>query len=408
MNYRLMHKNIPVLAFVLDDATCSILRILEIYHKEHIPVGISVTKGKVDRAALNEWWRGRSIPASRQGIREALQELEVHAPQNLLDKSMGLSLSDQYWICPEASQMNWSDINFFENSFSGDVGNVLFGKGTSETGIDLLSPDNTSDGWLKKRWTIIDGKRCLLKGGSGINRQEPYNEVFAGRLMERLKIPHVTYELVMEDGEPYSVCEDFITPQTELVSAWYIMQTQKKENHTSVYQHYRNCCEHLGIKGVREALDRMMVVDYLIVNEDRHQNNFGVIRNAETLEWLGTAPIYDSGTSLWFQTPTGMITGATPNAACKPFKTRHEEQIKLVSTFDWLERSALYGIEEEFKEIVRKSSFIDEVRCDTICKAIGKRVEMLLSAAESISCKDRVFFAGMDYEVKDDISYQGK
>ena len=66
MNYRLMHKNIPVLAFVLDDATCSILRILEIYHKEHIPVGISVTKGKVDRAALNEWWRGRSIPASRQ------------------------------------------------------------------------------------------------------------------------------------------------------------------------------------------------------------------------------------------------------------------------------------------------------------------------------------------------------
>lgn len=39
----------------------------------------------------------------------------------------------------------------------------------------------------------------------------------------------------------------------------------------------------------------MIVLDYLIVNEDRHQNNFGVVRNAETLEYLGAAPIYDSG-----------------------------------------------------------------------------------------------------------------
>ncbi len=34
----------------------------------------------------------------------------------------------------------------------------------------------------------------------------------------------------------------------------------------------------------------MIVLDYLIANEDRHLNNFGVIRNAETLEWLGFAP----------------------------------------------------------------------------------------------------------------------
>ena len=47
----------------------------------------------------------------------------------------------------------------------------------------------------------------------------------------------------------------------------------------------------------------MIVLDYLIVNEDRHQNNFGVVRNAETLEYLGAAPIYDSGTSLWFDKP---------------------------------------------------------------------------------------------------------
>lgn len=77
MKYCLMHKNIPVLDFILDDATCSILKIGEIHRIEHLPVGLPVTKGHPDRASLNEWWKGRAIPLSRQGIRQALQELEV-------------------------------------------------------------------------------------------------------------------------------------------------------------------------------------------------------------------------------------------------------------------------------------------------------------------------------------------
>ena len=81
------------------------------------------------------------------------------------------------------------------------------------------------------------------------------------------------------------------------------MQTQKKQNHVSVYQRYLNCREVLGIAGAWDALDQMRVVDYLLVNEDRHQNHFGTTRNASTLAWQGAAPVYDSGTSLWFDTP---------------------------------------------------------------------------------------------------------
>ena len=70
---------------------------------------------------------------------------------------------------------------------------------------------------------------------------------------------------------------------------------------------------------MQAALDRMLVLDYLIVNEDRHQNNFGVIRNADTLEYPGAAPIYDSGTSLWFDKPTAMIR-ADAKTVCKPLR----------------------------------------------------------------------------------------
>lgn len=85
----------------------------------------------------------------------------------------------------------------------------------------LMSPDNTSDGWLKKKWTIIGGKRCLIKGGSNPYQQEPLNGVLASKLMGRLggAVSFIPYRLLWEGGMPYSVCDDFITSDTELVTA---------------------------------------------------------------------------------------------------------------------------------------------------------------------------------------------
>lgn len=402
MHYQLMHKELPVVSFVLDDATATILRIVELYHPEHLPVGIACRKGVVDRAALNHWWQGRAIPASRQGLQTALSDLNVTAPQALLEKCFGLSLSDQYWIRPHNSNLCWADVNFFTHSFSDDVGNALLGKRMSSNAISLMSPDNTSDGWLRKKWSIIDGRRCLLKGGSGVTQQEPYNEVFASVLMARLGIPYVQYTLSLQEDYPYSVCPDFITPDTELVSAWHIMQTQKKKNDTSVYQHFMNCCEAMGIPDVKHFIDQMLVADYLLVNEDRHLNNFGAIRNAGTLEWLGAAPLYDSGTSLWFDTPTAMIRGTAARAACKPFKTSHEEQIKLISSFDWIDWSALDGIENEFRAIVADSAFIDSERCNAICCGIALRVKMLRSHAEETN---RIQTDSLAQDVQVDVAF---
>ena len=273
--YTLMHKDIAVADMTIDEATGGIVRVTALHAPAHIPVGVGIVKNSLDRRALNDWWKGRSIPASRLGLKEALLGLGVAHTELLLEKCLGLSLSDQYWIRPLGSTISWSEVNFFDNPFSEDVGQILFGQRTSGDCVSLMSPDNTSDGWLRKKWLIIDGKRYLLKSGSGATQQEPYNEVLASCLMERLHIPHVPYRLVMQDGYPYSLCEDFITAQTELISAWHILQTRKRPNHVSLYQHYVDCAKELGIPGVVPALDQMLVVDYLIANEDRHLNNFG-------------------------------------------------------------------------------------------------------------------------------------
>ena len=401
VSYILMHKRTPVADLQLDSDTGVIRSIGQVYHEAHVPVGIPVKKGAIDRRALNTWWSGRAIPASRDRIRDALEEMNLSSTQLLVEKCLGLSLSDQYWICPAGGGVQWDDVNFFQNTFSDDVGNILFGRGSSSDRVSLMSPDNTSDGWLKKKWAILEGRRCLIKGGSGAIQQEPYNEVLASILMERLGIPHVPYWLMIQEDYPYSVCEDFITPDTELIPAWYIMQTAAKPNHVSVYQHYLDCCGALGIPGVGEAVDRMIVVDYILANEDRHQNNFGVVRNAETLEYLGAAPIYDSGTSLWFDKPTAMIGG--DRIVCKPFKNSHEEQIKLVSSFDWLDLSQLDGIEEAWMDLTQGSDFLDDTRRTAVAKALRGRIDRL----KEISRTSVHTAADIQDDVTEDIRYSG-
>lgn len=379
MKYVLMHKNIAVALLDLDEGTGFIKKINELYEEKHLPYGVKVKNGIADRTALNDWWVDRSIPASRSGIVRALEVLNLPSTRMLLLRCFGLSLSDQYWIKPYGSDLEWSKLNFFENGFSEDVGDVLLGKAEKEGHFDFSSPDNTSDGYLKKRWKIVDGKRCLIKGGSGTERQQPFNEVIATEIMSRLNIPHVPYALVWDNNEPYSVCEDFVTADTELVSAWRILQTQQKSNNISVYQHLLNCCEAAGIFDAVKSFDRMIVLDFIIANEDRHLNNFGFLRNAETLEWLGAAPIFDSGSSLGYDKLASEIK-PFDGIECKPFKSKHEAQLKLVSDFSWLDLNKLSDVEDIIRSVVsdeRATERIGEKRIEAIIHAVKVRISYL-------------------------------
>ena len=97
--------------------------------------------------------------------------------------------------------------------------------------------------------------------------------------------------------------------------------------------------------------------------------------------------------------------GSDTRITCKPFKTTHEEQIKLVTSFDWLDNGKLNGMEEEFRELVKDSLFIDEVRCDALCMAFKTRIRML----EQVREKQRTVYAGYtddsSRDVKEDIAY---
>ena len=74
-------------------------------------------------------------------------------------------------------------------------------------------------------------------------------------------------------------------------------------------------------------LDYMLFMDFIISNTDRHWNNFGIIRDAETLKFKRLAPIFDSGNSFFVKerVPLSLkeITGLQINSIKKTEKERN-------------------------------------------------------------------------------------
>lgn len=387
MTYFLCHKNIQVLIFKTENNEIS--EVCEILNKEHLPIGgfRDYEKGISKTYQFRQWWKNRSIPASRQNLKDALEVLGNITTEQLVSKSYGLSLSDHYWAKPINSNLCWENINFFDNDFSEDVGKALFGTLDVQdlSSISFMSPDNTSDGWLKKKWIIDNGERILLKGGSGSVQQEPFNEVLAFEICKKLKIPHVDYKIVESEGRYYSACKDFVMQQTELVSAWNVKNSFEKSNNESEYTHLINCCRNLGMKDIQEIekqIANMLVLDCIIANEDRHFNNFGFIRNPTTLEWQGLAPIFDSGTSMFLNEPyknLELVFALMPyKIKSKPFAKTHKEQLAKVKSQQFckdLPFENLNDIENLFLKIFSMNEDFPEKRKTLLCNILKNRIK---------------------------------
>lgn len=373
MNYTLLNKNRPLAEIELSDSGF-IVAVNKIIDAEAFPVGV-ITDNNLKNiiGRLNGWWQGRAIPASRDGLKQILQTYGIETTTKLAARSLGLSLSDQYWLKPAGSDIEWQDVNFFTNDFSSDLGDAFFSRGSSKPNINPLTPDASSNGWLKKKWTIIDGRRYLAKAGSVPLLQQPYNEVAASQIMQGLGIEHVEYKLLIEDGRPLSLCKNFVDTETEFVPANLIRSVLPKSKNDNEYTHFVKCAEKLEIPNVKEHLDNLLTIDFLIENTDRHYGNFGFIRNVNTLKFTGPAPVVDSGTSLWCE---ALNTEIGSWQKVMPFKETHKEQSRLINSFN-INCNELEKVHEIVKTVLSFSPYLDKERIEKVTVAVENRVHVL-------------------------------
>ena len=376
--FTLMNKDKKVFDFIYDEEEHYIVGFEQNYQENirYAPFGL-IRNNDIDKFEFNKWWKNRQIPASRKGLKDVLCNSNIYNKDNfdLLDsKAYCLSLSDQYWVKGINDDIGWKDVNFFDNEFSEDIGKILFNGGTTSFDLNLNTPDMTSNGNYEKRWKIINGERYLLKAGSKIYNQEPYNEVIATSLYKRLlnKSEFVEYEIVYDNDKTISMCKNFVTKDTELVPAWKINEYYNFLDNEDKYTHYIRCLEQIGIKDARKLIDKMIVCDYIIANKDRHFNNFGVIRDVNTLKFISVAPLFDNGCSLWYD-ENDLNVGEF--FLTNPFLEYEKSQLDLVSNLDWFDIYKLNDFTYEVEKILLSNKLLSKERIDKIINQIRLRIK---------------------------------
>ena len=117
-----MNKNKEILVAEYNTILKGFDKLYEIKNINYAPVIIYNLYSKEENnnallQNLTDWFKGRGIPSWRDDLDLLLAKLNISTPTELLDKAFGLSLSDQYWVKPFDTNIEYKDINFFEHDF---------------------------------------------------------------------------------------------------------------------------------------------------------------------------------------------------------------------------------------------------------------------------------------------------
>jgi hypothetical protein len=291
--YILMHKNDPTASLILDDTTNQV----EGY--QSMQADKAPFLGTCDLTKIRKWWQMRAVPASRKTMQDMIRRAGYLNSSEYLAKNLAISVTDAYWICPIDSNLEYEDVKFTNLTYV-NVDKIPF---HSDTSYDVNA---SLGGQMDKYWDLNFRPPVLVKKATAHFGQQAANEVFATILhtMQKIDIPFVSYRAERaEDGGLLCKCKAFTSDRKEFVPAYEVLNSEKIPNSVNYYQSYINICvKHgLDLDVIQRFMDYQTLTDFLLSNEDEHLCNFGVLRNPDTLEFLGPAPIFDSGNSMFYQ-----------------------------------------------------------------------------------------------------------
>ena len=374
--YYLMHRDDAVCVVSIDTVSGEMLRAARIHNPELLPLG-----GRIDTESLRRWWHRRAVPISQGKIRLLLNTLEISTPQEYLVKNMGLSLIDHYWIKPAEMSLSWKEVNLFSNDFlsPGKMEDPDPMPDPGESDQLAFSPISSTQGELRKKWIIQGGKRILIKGNHGGSSQESLNEIFATRLHQKQqKQPFVAYHPLRsgEKGHINCFCECFTSERLEFVPAVDLIHSRKKKNNVSSYEHLIQVCESYGLEEerVRSFLEYQILTDFILTNTDRHLNNYGILRDTNTLQFVDMAPIFDSGNSMFCEDPSLPERSDLMDITVNSLLKKESKMLELVRNPAQLDMELLPD-KAEMMAVYRQDPAVSSL--DSIWKGYQKKTELL-------------------------------
>ncbi len=356
-------KNKKVLAF--DEKQGVVVSVGKIQDAQLLPVGLG-DKPDLTPEDLNEWLSKRGIPETRDGLETVVGQFG----RDWMVSKNRASLTDQYWV--KKREESWGKINFFTNRYSMDVGDLFFHPWDfDKKKIDNNTPDVTTNGLLRKRWRQSqDLSSWLVKASNKATHQEPLSEVLTSVILEKLKIiPFVRYDFTTEGGILCSKCKNFITPDTELVPVAAFYYFEPRGDKESIYDHILRACDNLEIPGMKEYLDVMIFIDCLTGNSDRNLGNICVLRDVNTMKYLGPAPLFDFAASFW---SADKINHATRSKTFESVEKRIFNKMKKKMDLEKLLKNS------DYRDIINAYPDLIDSRKQELVSAIKQRNEELL------------------------------
>lgn len=167
----------------------------------------------------------------------------------------------------------------------------------------IRSSSGTAGTFLKSE-SVIQGKKIYYKLSNfdteqGIIGHECVNEIIVDRLLTLLGVEHLHYQLIYGDveieGKIYTTYLCASPDFKEKGESKITLENYYAANRNDSGSRYDFCRQ----AGFQDYIDRMLAVDYIILNRDRHGANMEVLRNARN-HTLRIAPLFDHGLSLMF------------------------------------------------------------------------------------------------------------
>ena len=230
------------------------------------------------------WLESRAIDSHRTNSRLLKKALRLANKDdaNTVLAVNAVTITDNYWFKEDGSILTWEDVRFKENYFDmlalcGDF--ESFNRPASRT------PELTNIGSFEKCWRLIDGKWWLYKTGTAF---EYFSELFIARLAEKLNFPIAKYEL----SENYVRTLDFTNGNE--------FNFESAESLVGDDEFYDvNFNKFLSIsKEIASDYLKMIYLDTVCYNVDRHTKNYGVLRDTKTGAIVSLAPNYDNNIAL--------------------------------------------------------------------------------------------------------------
>ena len=236
----------------------------------------------------DRWLASRAIDHRRPNsrlLKKALRLVEKDDISSVIHVN-GAKITDNYWIRELGSELTYSDVKFSDDYFSNlalkgnyDSFNRAANSKRSKT------PELTNVGSFEKCWKLRDGKWWMYKKAS---HDEMFSELFVYELGCALGMNMAVYQR----GDACIKSLDF----TEAASVNFEPASTfmgDNEDYIDVVKALEKICPN----AIPDYI-RMIFMDTICANPDRHTNNFGLLRDTQTGELIGFAPNYDNNMAL--------------------------------------------------------------------------------------------------------------